>query len=62
MLVGYGELNQVMIPKVSAFANEVSFLEHICTILGTHYAALNLVNTFSLTYRSKGVLPWWLRG
>ena len=58
MLVGYGELNQVMIPKVSAFANEVSFLEHISTILGTHYAALDLVNTFSLISHSKGGLPW----
>lgn len=53
MLVRYGELNQVMIPNVSAFANEVSLLEHISTILGTHYAALDLVSTFSLTSHSK---------
>lgn len=53
MLVGYGELNQVMIQNASAFANVVSFLEHISIILGTHYAALDLVNTFSLTSPSK---------
>ena len=53
MLVGYGELNQVMIQNTSAFANVVSFLEHISIILGTHYAALDLVNTFSLTSPSK---------
>lgn len=47
MLVSYGELNQVMIPNVSAFANKVSLLEHISTILGTHYVALDLVSTFS---------------
>ena len=47
MLVSYGELNQVMIPNVSAFANKVSLLEHISTILGTHYVALDLASTFS---------------
>ena len=52
-MVDYGELKQVMIPIASTIPNKLSLYEQISTIRGTWYAALDLLNTFSLLSHSK---------
>lgn len=60
----YSEFNQVIILITSALPNEVSVLEQTNTILGTWYAALDLINTVSLIshnkdYKKQFAFHWW---